>query len=374
MSRKSISYARGYEHSNFDNLLSELQGEKNDITASDGTATIVITASAEVIPVKEESEERHRIMSNEKIKYLYSKQENIIHDKHCMCAKCIPDEEMLWSEEYLSELTPCSDCMIRAYVVVGAKDPKEVDKYLAFFEKSQMSTGQIRNIYVELGMKTRISMDAMTIWYKEDAWRIKNLPKKGHVQLYHNNYAIRKRGVREFTQGFHVQSPACSDTNIDYALNIIKNYEYKPEEYALHKGKVNPSEKKKAKQYKVEKMEIDAVPLEDILGEKKEEPSIWQKLKSHIKELLKKKTFFELNDFQLVSEHGYPKNQTVCIYIWRDKNGNLFWQTGLYNQKMKHFSIRYGVAVYSIKQEKVIAWKKMNADAVALEIECADIR
>ena len=58
-----------------------------------------------------------------------------------------------------------------------------------------------------------------------------------------------------------------------------------------------------------------------------------------------------------------------CIYIWKDKNGQLSWQTGIYNQKLKQFSVRYGAAVYSIKQDKVIAWKKMNADAVALEIE-----
>jgi len=54
------------------------------------------------------------------------------------------------------------------YVSAGAKDPKEIEKYRAFFDKTQLSIDQIRNIYVENGMKTRISMDAMTVWYKED--------------------------------------------------------------------------------------------------------------------------------------------------------------------------------------------------------------
>lgn len=89
-----------------------------------------------------------------------------------------------------------------------------------------MTTEQIRNIYVENGMKTRISIDTMTVWHKEDTWRIKSLPKKGHVQLYHNNYAVRANGVREFTQGFHIQSLMCADTDIRYVLNIIKKYEY----------------------------------------------------------------------------------------------------------------------------------------------------
>lgn len=93
-----------------------------------------------------------------------------------------------------------------------------------------------------------------------------------------------------------------------------------------------------------------------------------QKLKRVICRLFKKNNFFELNEFQLVSEHGYPKNQTICIYIWEDKNGQLAWQTGIYNQKLKHFSVRYGQTVYAVKESKVIAWKKMSAGAVTIEI------
>lgn len=369
MSRKSISYTKGYEHSDFADLLSELRGENENTAMVDGELVLAIQSPVVTVSANEESEDRHRIMSNQKIKYLYSRQKNVIHDKHCSCAKYIPDEGLLWSEKYVTDLKPCSDCMLQAYVSAGAKDPKEIEKYRAFFDKTQLSIDQIRNIYVENGMKTRISMDAMTVWYKEDTWRIKCLPKKGHVQLYHNNYAVRKKGVREFTQGFHVQSPACSDTNIGYAISIIKNYEYKPEEYALHSGKINPIERKKAKQHQAEKMEMTAVSLEAMLGDKTAEQTLWQKVKSFVSGLFKKRSFFELNDFQLVSDQGYPKNQTICIYVWKDKNKQLSWQTGIYNQKLKQFSVRYGASVYSIKQDKVIAWKKMNADAVALEIE-----
>ena len=39
----------------------------------------------------------------------------------------------------------------------------------------------------------------------------------------------------------------CADTDIRYALNIIKKYEYKSEEYALHNGKLNKAEKKESK-------------------------------------------------------------------------------------------------------------------------------
>lgn len=253
MSRKNISYVKGYEHSDFTDLLNELQGKNENTETIDGALALNAPSSTESVYAYEESEERHRIMSDQKIKYLYSKKAGIIHDKHCDNAKDILDEDLLWAEEYLPKLKPCPDCMIHAYVIAGAKDPKEIETYLDFFERTKMTTEQIRNIYVENGMKTRMSMDTMTVWHKEDAWRIKSLPKKGHVQLYHNNYAVRKNGVREFTQGFHIQSPACADTNIKYALSIIKKYEYKPEEYALHNGKLNKSEKRKVKQCQAEK-------------------------------------------------------------------------------------------------------------------------
>ena len=368
MSRKSISYVKSYEHSDFTDLLNELQGKKESIEMIDGEAALADPSLMVSVCAYEESKERHRIMSNQKIKYLYSRKDGIIHDKHCDNVKNILDEDLLWTEEYLPNLKPCPECMIQAYVSAGAKDPKEMETYLSFFEKTKMTIDQIRNVYVENGMKTRISIDTMTVWHKEDTWRIKNLPKKGHVQLYHNNYAVRKKGVREFTQGFHIQSPVCADTDIRYALSIIKNYEYKPEEYALHNSKLNKAEKRKAKQCQAEKMEKVSLSLEALLGEKTAEQTLWQKVKSYISSVFKKKPFFELNNFQLVSEQGYPKNQTICIYIWKDKNEQLFWQTGIYNQKLKQFSVRYGTTVYAINEDKVIAWKKMNADAVALEV------
>ena len=248
MSRKNVICKRGYEHRDFNDLLSELQGNHSCNVIADGIAAVVVDKQIMIFPVRKESEDRHRIMSNPKVKYLYSKHSNVIHDKHCECAKAIADEDLEWSNEYISVLFPCSTCMIQAYIAAGAKDPEEINTYLHFFEKTKMTDDQIRNIYVENEMKTRIFHDTMTVWHKEDTWCIKALLKKGHVQLYHNNYVIRKNGVREFTQGFHIQNISCEDTNIRYVLSIIKNYEYKPEEYALHKKSVNPVEKKKVKQ------------------------------------------------------------------------------------------------------------------------------
>ena len=83
MSRKNISYVKGYEHSDFTDLLNELQGKKQNIEMADGALALDAPSSTESVCSYEESEERHRIMSDQRIKYLYSKKDGIIHDKHC---------------------------------------------------------------------------------------------------------------------------------------------------------------------------------------------------------------------------------------------------------------------------------------------------
>lgn len=106
MSRKNISYVKGYEHSDFTDLLDELQGKKENTEIVDGALALDASSSTEPVCAYEESEERHRIMSNQKIKYLYSKKDGIIHDKHCNNAKDILDKDLLWAGEYLPKLKP----------------------------------------------------------------------------------------------------------------------------------------------------------------------------------------------------------------------------------------------------------------------------
>lgn len=40
MSRKNISYVKGYEHSDFTDLLNELQGKKQNIEMADGALAL----------------------------------------------------------------------------------------------------------------------------------------------------------------------------------------------------------------------------------------------------------------------------------------------------------------------------------------------
>lgn len=73
MSRKNISYVKGYEHSDFTDLLNELQGKKQNIEMADGALALDAPSSTESVCSYEESEERHRIMSDQRIKYLFQR-------------------------------------------------------------------------------------------------------------------------------------------------------------------------------------------------------------------------------------------------------------------------------------------------------------
>lgn len=365
MGQKNAINKKNYEHVDFSELLNELQGVKSEEVSDE--MNVQAEPDNDDTTIIQESKFRHRIMSDQKIHYLYSGYEKILHEKHCVHAKTIPDEKLQWSEELVHGLQVCPECEITAYIRYGAKDPEETDTYMQFFEKTKITTEWIRKLFVDYGMKTRIYPDIMTVWDKQDTWRIKALPQKGHVQLYHNNYVIRKNGVREFTNGFHLQNLSCEDTDITNAIKQIHNYEYIPEEWAYHQN--NREKIEKINKQHAQKEEENALSLEELLANEKERKTVWSQIKNYFRSMFRKKTVFDTYGFQMVSDHGYPKNKTLCIYIWKNKNEELFWQMGIYNQKAKQFSVKYGDAVYAVKQTKVIAWKKVTAETMKIKLE-----
>ena len=59
---------------------------------------------------------RNRIMSDETVKYIYSEKESILHDKHCLYAKEIPDSDLFYEKQYLPSMKQCPKCALRAYI------------------------------------------------------------------------------------------------------------------------------------------------------------------------------------------------------------------------------------------------------------------
>lgn len=169
---------------------------------------------------------RQRILSNEQVKFLYSGSDTLIHDKSCKEARQISDDDLLYTQKYLPERKQCPECAVKAYVRIGAKDFKNYDTYLKLFEKMRMQEHLIRHMYVDCGMSTMASANVLTVWDREDTWKIVSLDAKGSVQLLHNNYHLSGDGERHFSTGYHVQNDSTQNTSVGYAVKAIKTYSF----------------------------------------------------------------------------------------------------------------------------------------------------
>lgn len=182
-----------------------------------------------------ESLNLHRLRSDQKIKYVYSFGEGIIHDKRCKKIDKMKESKLSCGDEYLFYLDPCPDCEAQTYIRFGAKDPEEMNAYMKFFEKVEITTRQIREIYIGNHMQTRLQPNGLVIWHREDAWRLV-IARGNRVKLYHNNYRIKKDGTREFIPGYHIQGKPDATYHITSALKIILNYRFRQGDRLLHKN------------------------------------------------------------------------------------------------------------------------------------------
>lgn len=237
MPKTSSRRLRNYERQDFNALLGELKKEK-PAEADFQVKTEEKKQPSETAGQKPEKQVfslyRQRIFSNENVKFIYSKNDRILHEKHCQYVKEISDEELQYSESYLSNMRQCPACAAEAYLRIGAKDPEYTERYKEIFEQCGITLKQLRNMFLVRGMKTRITGNGFLISYKEDTWKIQLISRNGHVQLLHNNYRVIQGGRREFVRGFHVQNPHCTDVTFGYALGLIRNYDYSPENAEKH--------------------------------------------------------------------------------------------------------------------------------------------
>lgn len=352
---------RSYTHTDFSDLLEELQ-EKSRMDAGQSVSVEATEKSSSPAPSAEISLHKQRILSNETFKYVYCISERIIHDKHCPCCRDIADCDFAGIEEYDETMRQCPKCMERAYITLGAKDSKSYRKYQKIFRKFQATTEDLKLLYLTLGAKTTANYDAITVWHKEDAWHIQ-ARREGRVRLYHNNYIVLKDGTRKFTEGFHVQNAYCEETDLRYALNVIKNYAYSQSNALKHKKSATPVKPKDV-------FTGNTDSLDQLLQNNKKEETFFAKILVRIR-----KMFFQAqgrdpivrDGFHRVEKAGYPKDGTICVYIWKNRQGRYLWQVGIYDKNAGQFSVIYGSTKYVVNQERVAAWKRMNDQALELK-------
>ncbi len=196
----------------------------------------VMTGEEKFKPLQPETSDsgRHRILSNENVKYVYSKGGNTLHDKSCKYVAGITNHNFRVSNKYLPAKRQCPDCAIKAYIRAGGNAADKND-YMSFFERVGLNENMIRHIYIVMKAKTSIFTNVLTIEVRGEKWKIKaHNDKDILVDLLHSNFEV-KNNERVDSDGYHVVK---ADISMKEAINVMQNYAWKE-----HASKIKLSEK-----------------------------------------------------------------------------------------------------------------------------------
>lgn len=317
--------------------------------------------------VQEERKERQRILSSEKVRFIREKDRNIIHDKSCRRVRDLPADCMVPMENYDVSCGICPVCAMKAYIRCGAKDFDQYEEYVKLFQIMGISESTARKMYTELGFKSKLSHmkldgmpyanvlnNAVTVWYREDTWRI-GAVRKGRVRLEHNNYRPLGNGKREFTSGFHIQNSGCYDAAPGYALSVIRNYRYKDHFILQADGEENAVSPAGALQGASDKTATAPVPAgrQRKGAEAPERISFFQRMLH----------FFRRDRIRKLRDTASPLRPAggqLCLYLWQDDSGRQKWGAGWYNAKKKFFSASYGMNGMRVSFSHVIRWVPLD--------------
>ena len=215
---------------------------------------------------------RDKLLSDNRIKFVYAKSNNLLHDKSCKQVERIEYWNFEATDEFLSEREMCPCCRKRIYVRKAIKGvTKHFEWYMRFFEN-----GNVNSKYLEQFLKgdnVSLHMDSineLVIKCNEDTWRIIR-DEQGLYRLLHNNYVFLEDGTRYITDEFHLQID--SRTSLNWILHHIENYDWR-----IH-VKEETDELKVDEEVLAEKVQ----PLEDAV---ESGGSLWSRLPAYIKRFL----------------------------------------------------------------------------------------
>lgn len=293
---------------------------------------------------------RRKIMADDAIKYVCGRNEDIIHDKSCILARNIKDYDLKYLVNYPKWMKQCPHCAMEAYVRNGARDYENFPAYVVLFRLMMISEELLRHIYIDCEMQTKVNGETLTVWYKEDTWKIVYLDSPGYVRLLHNNYHV-ENNQRVFEKSFHIQSDFTSNTKIRFAFENIETYSW-----SMHRVHAKEAELERKKNEEKKGLFSRIGQAFASLFQRKDEEDQKNAADDDRKE---DPAEFQLNfsDFNLVRKYGYPDNGTRCIYIWKTKNGIYQWQIGEYIAKKKQFVIKFSDQTFITDWRKVVAWK-----------------
>lgn len=161
-----------------------------------------MNAGSEKLVCKPQVGFRHKFMSDENVKFVYSKVTNVLHDKSCPHVKDMAEHNMVLSTEYQTDKRQCPDCRLKAYIR-NSGDIADYDAYVDFFERTGINEDVVYDLFVRKQAKSSIFFSALTLHLGSDVWKIKLVDKfSGKVILLHNN-SDEQDGEKPKTEGFH---------------------------------------------------------------------------------------------------------------------------------------------------------------------------
>ncbi len=147
---------------------------------------------------------RANALNDKTIRYIYSKSDNIVHDRDCKQVELIP----YWDFECSSIVPPdrkhCPMCK-RKMLIRNAvqEDISRFAWYEHFFEKKKIGYQELKR-FLNAATIHMENANEMHVKCNEDKWIIV-IDKQNEIFLYHNNYIKINDTERKITTGYHRQ-------------------------------------------------------------------------------------------------------------------------------------------------------------------------
>lgn len=327
------------EQKKHENVVEAPSSDLDMIKPEEETINHVEDSITEVVKsfIYHESEYRHKCLSDESVAFAIVRTKGKIHDKTCSELKSFDDSEIEFTDEYDNSKCQCMECETKAAIRFGAKD-NDIDAHEKFFKKVGATSDFIHKLYITMGFKTTAVNNVLTVWYKDDVWKIISHDKSCIVELKHNNYVPLKGKERKFTEGFHTQSER---THFINAINYIYAYEYL-DHFKAPEPEVKPAEPE------AKSAEVTFAYNESYIGEKNH---------GAIGRIFAKPVYWYLKKYVF---HGKDKNSPLpnkrCLIIYKGKDGIERIRAGAYQPDRKCFSVAYCGKTDKISEKKVKYW------------------
>lgn len=198
---------RNYKHSDFSNLLKEMKMERRtDCIAKISSPHSSYTPKSPINEVSKAKRLRDSLMSNPKMRYVYSVSDGVLHDRECICVKSIPDEEFRMISEFSTEMSWCPQCYRKALIRAAVFDDVwRIDAYVNIFERLGASDRDLFTLIIEHKARTYlVGLDFVCLKVHEDKWMIRMC--SDGPRLYHNSYTILENNDRLIKNEFHLQN------------------------------------------------------------------------------------------------------------------------------------------------------------------------